>query len=201
MSDLTRKAEPNLLKTEQGSEAQIQGAEEFAGQSDHLQRLWTPHRMAYIGGEARPSDGSAKQCPFCLIPQKSDVEGLVVARGELAYVVLNLFPYNNGHLMVCPFEHVATYDQVSADVVAEIGYLTQRAMRALTLAMSPAGFNIGMNQGDAGGAGIAAHLHQHVVPRWSGDANFFPIIAQTKAMPSLLGQTRDQLATAWEQCA
>lgn len=201
MSDLTRKAEPNLLKTEQGSEAQIQGVEEFAGQSDHLQRLWTPHRMAYIGGEARPSDGSAKQCPFCLIPQKTDVEGLVVARGELAYVVLNLFPYNNGHLMVCPFEHLATYDQVSADVVAEIGYLTQRAMRALTLAMSPAGFNIGMNQGDAGGAGIAAHLHQHVVPRWSGDANFFPIIAQTKAMPSLLGQTRDQLATAWEKCA
>ena len=182
------------------TEIPTQNSSEFAGDDDNLQRLWTPHRMAYIGGAAKPTDSSAGTCPFCLIPKETDERGLIVARGELAYVVLNLFPYNAGHLMICPFEHVSMYHEVSPDVVAEMGYLTQRAMRALTVAMNPSGFNIGMNQGEAGGAGIAAHLHQHVVPRWTGDSNFFPIIGQTKAIPALLADTREQLSAAWEQC-
>lgn len=175
----------------------IEDPSSFAGDPDGLNRLWTPHRMAYIGGEGKPNDGSQSQCPFCVIPSKSDEDGLVVARGEHAYVVLNLFPYNSGHLMIVPFQHVSLYSDVSHEVMVEIGELTQKAMRAFDIAMRPAGFNIGMNQGEAGGAGIAAHLHQHIVPRWVGDSNFFPIIGQTKAMPALLSDTRDQLARAW----
>lgn len=172
-------------------------AQKFAGDSDGLQRLWTPHRMTYIGGENKPKDDSAKECPFCTIPGLADEDGLVVARGENAYVVLNLYPYNSGHLMVVPFEHVSLYSDITTEVLTEIGELTQRAMKALDLAMKPAGFNIGMNQGEAGGAGIAAHLHQHIVPRWIGDSNFFPIIGQAKAIPALLSDTRAQLAEAW----
>lgn len=176
---------------------QISQASEFAGDQDGLGRLWTPHRMAYIEGESKPKDSSSEECPFCVIPGKSDEDGLVVARGDLAYVVLNLFPYNSGHLMVVPFDHVSLYSEISHEVMTEIGELTQRAMRMFNVSMRPQGFNIGMNQGEAGGAGIAAHLHQHVVPRWVGDSNFFPIIGQTKAMPALLSDTRDQLARAW----
>ncbi len=176
----------------------VQQSQEYAGDRDGLDRLWTPHRMAYVGGENKPKDSSQGQCPFCVIPSKSDEDGLVVARGDLAYVVLNLYPYNSGHLMIVPFEHVSMYSEISNAVMVEMGKLTQRAMHALQRAMSPSGFNIGMNQGEAGGAGIAAHLHQHVVPRWIGDANFFPIIGQTKAMPELLANTRAQLADVWE---
>ncbi|WP_333812400.1 HIT domain-containing protein [Timonella senegalensis] len=175
----------------------VEDASEFAGERDGLGRLWTPHRMAYIGGESKPKDGSISACPFCSIPAGTDEDGLIVARGEHAYVVLNLFPYNSGHLMIVPFEHVSMYADISDQVVLEMGRLTQHAVRALTYAMNPSGFNIGMNQGEAGGAGIAAHLHQHVVPRWVGDSNFFPIIGQVKAMPAFLGDTREQLARAW----
>lgn len=136
-------------------------------------------------------------CPFCVAPQRSDDDGLIVARGETAYVVLNLFPYNSGHLMVCPFRHIATYDQATPDEVAEIGSLTQIAMRVLTTAIGCDGFNIGMNQGEVAGAGIQDHLHQHVVPRWTNDSNFFPIIAKTKAMPRLLGEMRELLSQQW----
>lgn len=99
--------------------------------------------------------------------------------------------------MVVPYQHVSLYSDISPEVVTDMGIVTQQAMTALARTMNPAGFNIGMNQGEAGGAGIAAHLHQHIVPRWVGDANFFPIIGQTKAIPSLLADTRHQLATAW----
>ncbi len=176
----------------------VQQSQEYAGDRDGLDRLWTPHRMAYVGGENKPKDSSQGQCPFCVIPSKSDEDGLVVARGDLAYVVLNLYPYNSGHLMIVPFEHVSMYSEISREVMVEMGELTQHAVHALQRAMSPSGFNIGMNQGEAGGAGIAAHLHQHVVPRWVGDSNFFPIIGQTKAMPALLADTRAQLADVWE---
>lgn len=175
----------------------VDPAQEFAGTQDSLDRLWTPHRMAYVGGENKPHDSSSHQCPFCHIPERDDRAGLIVHRGTLAYAVLNLYPYNSGHLMVVPYEHVSLYSQVNVDVVTEMGTMTQQAMAALSSVMSPAGFNIGMNQGEAGGAGIAAHLHQHVVPRWVGDANFFPIVAQTKAMPALLSDTRDRLAASW----
>lgn len=118
-------------------------------------------------------------------------------RGNFAYVILNLFPYNSGHLLVCPYRHIATYDLATVEEVAEIGLLTQQAMRVLSGVGRSHGFNIGMNQGEVAGAGIAGHLHQHIVPRWRNDSNFFPIIAETKAIPRLLGEVRDELAAAW----
>lgn len=170
----------------------IESSDSFAGDPDGFQRLWTPHRMVYLNKE-----DDRNGCPFCVAPQRSDDDGLIVARGETAYVVLNLFPYNSGHLMVCPIRHIATYDQATPDEVAEIGTLTQIAMRVLTTAIGCDGFNIGMNQGEVAGAGIQDHLHQHVVPRWTNDSNFFPIIAKTKAMPRLLGEMRELLSQQW----
>ena len=166
----------------------------FAGVPDGFARLWTPHRIAYIeqGGGA-PGDA----CVFCTAPALSDEDGLIVHRGELAYALLNLFPYNSGHLLVVPYRHIATYDEATDAEVAEIGAITQTAMRVIRQTSRADGFNIGMNQGAIAGAGIAGHLHQHVVPRWAADANFFPIIARTKALPVLLGEAREQLAAAW----
>jgi ATP adenylyltransferase len=166
----------------------------FAGIPDGFRRLWTPHRIAYIEqGPMPPSDA----CVFCTAPSLGDAEALIVHRGELGYVILNLFPYNSGHLLVVPYRHVAMYDDATPEETAEIAALTQTAMRVLSSSSRCDGFNIGMNQGVLAGAGIAAHLHQHVVPRWATDANFFPIIAQTKALPKLLGEIRDDLAAAW----
>ncbi len=125
--------------------------------------------------------------------------GLVVARGSLVYAVLNLYPYNSGHLLICPYRHVAEYADLEQDEVLQVGVFTQRAVRALRRAFAPHGFNIGMNQGAVGGAGIAGHLHQHVVPRWGGDANFMPVIARTKTLPATLPDTRDAIASAWAQ--
>jgi ATP adenylyltransferase len=167
------------------------------GEPDHLERLWTPHRMAYISGESKPADGSSETCPFCRIPTMQDEEGLVVHRGEHCYVVLNLYPYSSGHLMVCPYRHVADYTELDSRETAEIADLTQTAMRVIRKVSGAHGFNIGMNQGSIAGAGIAAHLHQHVVPRWSGDQNFMPIIGRTRTMPQLMGETRRLLADAW----
>jgi ATP adenylyltransferase len=127
----------------------------------------------------------------------TDEEALIVYRGKYSYVLLNLFPYNSGHLLVCPYRHVALYDEATPEETEEIAQLTQTAMRVLRTAAKCEGFNIGMNQGRLAGAGIADHLHQHVVPRWTADANFFPIIAQTKALPRLLGDVRQSLAEAW----
>lgn len=174
-----------------------EAAGDFAGVPDAFQRLWTPHRLVYLQGENRPEDGSAGACPFCRIPSLPDHEGLIVARGEHAYVVLNLYPYNPGHVMVVPYRHVADYPELTDDESRDVVRLTQQAMVAARAASAPHGFNIGINQGSVAGAGISAHLHQHVVPRWGGDSNFLPIIARTKAVPVVLGETRTLLAKAW----
>ncbi|MCA4131321.1 HIT domain-containing protein [Arthrobacter sp. M4] len=167
----------------------------LAGVPDAFQRLWTPHRMAYIkGGQNQFSDDD---CPFCVAPSRTDEESLIVYRGRTCYVVLNLFPYNPGHLLVCPYRHVPDYTDITSEETAEFAELTQTAMRVLRKVANPSGFNLGMNQGVTGGAGIAAHLHQHVVPRWGGDGNFFPIIAQTKAITQTLDEVRRQVAEAW----
>ncbi|WP_335975724.1 MULTISPECIES: HIT family protein [Streptomycetaceae] len=169
-----------------------------AGGPDAFQRLWTPHRMAYIQGENKPSGPDAGDgCPFCVIPSKTDEDGLVVARGERAYAVLNLYPYNSGHLMLVPYRHVADYTELDEGETAEVARLTKQAMTALRAASGAQGFNIGMNQGGVAGAGIAAHLHQHVVPRWGGDVNFMPVVGNTKVLPQLLADTRKLLADAW----
>ena len=167
------------------------------GWPDQLDRLWTPHRMAYIRGESKPADESSGECPFCRVPRLPDEDGLVVHRGDLAYVVLNLYPYSPGHLMICPFRHVADYTDTTDDEAAEMAVLTKRAMTVLRSVSGAKGFNLGMNQGAIAGAGISAHLHQHVVPRWPGDQNFMPIIGRTKTLPELLADTRHLLAEAW----
>jgi ATP adenylyltransferase len=167
------------------------------GVPDELDRLWTPHRMAYISGENKPTDGAEDQCPFCRIPGLDDEEGLVVHRGEQVYVVLNLYPYSPGHLLVCPYRHVASYDELTAEETDEVARHTQRGMRVIRSVSGAHGFNIGMNQGHIAGAGIAAHLHQHVVPRWAGDQNFMPIIGKTRTLPQLMTDTRRLLADAW----
>ena len=168
-----------------------------AGMPDGWQRLWAPHRLEYLRGENRPLAGNGIACPFCEIPTKSDEAGLVVYRGAAAYVVMNLYPYNPGHLLICAFRHVADLTELSEKERNEISALTAHAMVTIRKVSAPAGFNLGMNQGAISGAGVAAHIHQHVVPRWSGDANFMPIIGQTKVLPQLLHLTREELAAAW----
>ena len=170
----------------------------FAGVPDAFGRLWTPHRMAYIKGEGRPSGpGEDEGCPFCLAPALSDAEGLIVARGALVYAVLNLYPYNGGHVLICPYRHLADYTELTPEETTEFSEFTKRAVRALRQASGAQGFNIGINLGSVAGAGIAAHLHQHVVPRWGGDTNFMPVTGRTRVLPQLLADTRKLLADAW----
>lgn len=169
----------------------------FTG-GDALERLWTPHRMAYISGDDRPPQGyeAPGGCPFCTAPA-AEQDSLVVARGQAVYAVLNRYPYNPGHLMICPYRHVADYPDLDLAETAELAAFTQTAMRVIRQVSGAHGFNIGINQGRVSGAGIAAHLHQHVVPRWGGDTNFMAVIAGTKVLPQLLADTRDLLAHAW----
>jgi ATP adenylyltransferase len=155
--------------------------------------------MVYISGVNKPATASAADCPFCTAPGQDDRERLIVHRGESAYAVLNLYPYSPGHLLVCPYRHVADYTDLTPEETADVARLTKTAMRAIRRASAPDGFNLGLNQGAVAGAGIAAHLHQHVVPRWSGDANFLPVIGQTKALPQLLDQTWAVVRRAWDE--
>jgi ATP adenylyltransferase len=177
------------------SEERFESAADFAGAPDSFQRLWTPHRLVYIQNGQQPSED---KCPFCIGPTLSDEQSLIVFRGKTSYVLLNLYPYNSGHLLVCPYRHIPTYDQATPEEVLEMGELTQKAMSVLSEVSKAHGFNIGMNQGEVAGAGIAGHLHQHIVPRWRNDANFLPIIAETKALPKLLSQVREEIAAAWQ---
>lgn len=177
---------------------QIEPQENFARVPDGFQRLWTPHRMAYILQD-KPEHDDDGACPFCRAPHRTDEDGLVVHRGATCFVVMNLFPYNPGHLLVCPYRHVPAYLDLTDEETAEFTALSKQALQALTRASAPAGFNLGMNQGAVAGAGVAAHLHQHIVPRWEGDSNFLPIVAQTKALPELLGDARARLAQAWPE--
>jgi len=171
--------------------------QDYAGVPDAFQRLWTPHRMVYIGGGGKPASDAEHHCPFCDVPKRSDADGLIVARGELVFAVLNLYPYNPGHLMVLPYRHIADYTDLTGAEAAEFVRFTQQAMATLRVVADPGGFNLGINQGAVGGAGIAAHLHQHVVPRWGGDMNFMPVIGQTRVLPQLLADARRMLADAW----
>jgi ATP adenylyltransferase len=180
------------------SEAAQPVRQDGVGTPDGFRRLWMPHRMAYIKGEGKPAGpGPDEGCPFCRIQSMPDADGLVVARGLLVYAVLNLYPYNSGHLMICPYRHVADYTDLDGGETAELAAFTKTGMTVLRAVSGAQGFNIGMNMGGAAGAGIAAHLHQHVVPRWGGDSNFMPVIGRTKVLPQLLADTREMLARAW----
>ncbi|MPZ60419.1 MAG: HIT domain-containing protein [Propionibacteriales bacterium] len=167
------------------------------GVADRLIRLWTPHRMAYIKEEAEAGRRDGEDCPFCRIPSLDDVTGLILARGETTYAVLNLHPYNPGHLMVLPYRHVGTLDGLTDEELLELTTMTRDAVRAVEKASSPHGFNIGLNLGGVAGGSLSEHLHQHVVPRWGGDANFITVLARTKVIPQLLSETRALLAESW----
>jgi len=171
-----------------------------AGSDDGLERLWTPYRMAYIR-DGRPADGSSEECPFCRIPTRDDGDGLVVARGRSTYVVLNLHPYNPGHLMVVTYRHVAGLEELTDPESGELMAMTQQAIRVIRSVSQPHAFNVGLNLGGQAGGSLADHLHQHVVPRWSGDANFITVLGGTKVLPQLLQETRDLLAGAWSDAA
>jgi len=156
--------------------------------------------MLYIkGSDDRNGSTPLEGCPLCKEGDVDAREHLVVHWGEHNYVVLNLFPYNPGHLMVCPYRHIGWYTEATDEERDEMGVLTQQAMRVLQRVSGTKGFNIGINQGVIGGAGIAEHLHQHVVPRWVGDSNFLPIIAHTKALPELLDDTWQRVSAAWAE--
>lgn len=169
-------------------------ARDGVGTPDGFRRLWTPHRLAYIK-EASSDDG----CPFCRIPGLPDEDGLVVARGGTVYAVLNLHPYNPGHLMVLPYRHVAELEDLTAAEAAELMAFTQQAIMALKRIAAPHAFNVGLNLGTVAGGSLAEHLHQHLVPRWGGDANFIAVIGQTKVIPQLLSETRSLLAKEWDR--
>ncbi len=166
------------------------------GEPDHLQRLWTPHRMIYIA-EAVKGGSAASEQPFTDIPSLSDEDGLIVARGELVYIVLNLYPYNPGHSMVVPYRRFSELEDLTAEESAELMAFTQKLIRVIKSVSQPHGFNVGLNLGGSAGGSLADHLHMHVVPRWSGDANFITIIGGSKLIPQLLSQTRELLATEW----
>ena len=153
------------------------------------QRIWAPWRLRYVKN-AKKSD----ECVFCAKPDAGDDRtNLIVHRGERCFVILNLFPYTNGHLMVAPFDHIARLQDVEPDVTAEMIGLAQQAMRQMDEVYDPEGFNVGMNQGRVAGAGVDGHIHLHVVPRWAGDNNYMPVLADTRVMPQSLEESYDAL--------
>jgi ATP adenylyltransferase len=161
-----------------------------------VDQLWAPWRLQYVTGD-KP-DG----CVLCAKPQQEDdSESLVVFRGQTACVILNLYPYNPGHLMVVPTRHVADLTDLTDDECDECMQLMRDGMTVLRQTMSPGGFNLGLNQGDAGGAGIADHLHWHVVPRWEGDTNFMPVIGETKVMPQHMQTTWQTVSEGFAELA
>lgn len=159
---------------------------------DDLERLWAPYRMAYV----RTAD-EHPGCPFCSMAAGGPQSELVVARGEHAFVAMNLYPYNPGHLMVLPNRHTGDYTELDVTEADEITALTRRAIVTLQQVSSPHGFNVGFNLGAVAGGSISQHLHQHVVPRWGGDANFMTVVAGTKTLPQVVEDTAALLREAW----
>jgi ATP adenylyltransferase len=165
--------------------------------SQHFQRLWTPWRMAYIlsNKETQAVEG----CVFCVkLAQDQDAENYVLWRGTHCAIVLNLYPYNNGHLMVIPYTHVPSLEDLPAEVQSEMMLTVSKSLGLLRRAMQPAGFNIGINIGQVAGAGIEDHVHIHIVPRWGGDTNFMPVLAETRVIPEWLDDTYANLKAALE---
>ncbi len=155
-----------------------------------MERLWAPWRGEYVRSAAAGED---EGCLFCEVQEKDDEEAYILLRGERGFVVLNAYPYNSGHLMIAPYRHVGEPENLDEDELLELQKLLQRSLGALRDAMSPDGFNIGMNLGRVAGAGVPDHLHWHVVPRWNGDTNFLPIVGETKVLPEMLAETYGKL--------
>jgi ATP adenylyltransferase len=155
-------------------------------------QLWAPWRLEYIK-QADEQEG----CVFCLAAAGPDAELLVVHRGERAFVLLNKFPYSSGHLMVAPVRHVGDFSELEDEEAVEIHHLTSAAIGALAAAYEPQGYNLGWNLGRIAGAGVVDHVHLHVVPRWAGDTNFMPVLADVKVLPEALEDSRRRLSEAW----
>ena len=160
-----------------------------------MEHLWSPWRMNYIS-DTTPPDG----CFFCeALKQEDSAQTLLVERAEHAFVILNRYPYTSGHLMVVPYAHVPSIDQLTPECRAEIMELLNRAIAVLTAVYKPEGFNMGANIGAIAGAGVPGHVHFHIVPRWAGDTNFMTAVAQTRVLPEALEQTYQRLYDAWHQ--
>lgn len=158
-----------------------------------MENLWAPWRMAYISPKTPPPPG----CIFCTQPAAHrDEEYHILYRGERCFMMLNLYPYNSGHLMIAPYEHIGTIEKLDAATLAELMAQAQLALKALRLTMKPDGFNMGINEGKVAGAGFADHMHLHIVPRWAGDTNFMPVIADVKVIPEHLDNVYRQLKDA-----
>ena len=153
--------------------------------------IWAPWRLKYVKDASKDLED---ECIFCAKPaEDDDAANLIVHRGESCFVILNLYPYTNGHLMIAPFEHVGRIQDISAETTAEMMALSQQAISVLQAKYEPHGFNVGFNQGRVAGAGVEHHIHMHVVPRWGGDTNFMPVLADTRVMPQTLEQTYEAL--------
>ncbi len=162
-----------------------------------MDHLWTPWRMSYL---KNPPPGDDDQCIFCVkVETDDDAAGHVLRRGQHCFATLNRYPYNNGHMMIAPYQHVGVLEELDEATLAEIMILTRQALYVLRAAYHPQAFNIGINQGVAAGAGIANHLHQHVVPRWAGDTNYMTVIGQTRVIPEWIDESYRQLRALWDQ--
>jgi ATP adenylyltransferase len=160
------------------------------------QRIWAPWRLTYVKDASKDNEG---ECIFCAALEAGDDEAsLIVHRGERCFVILNKFPYTNGHLMVAPYEHLATLQELDADTVAELMSLAQRGITALEASYAPHGYNVGFNQGRVAGAGVEHHIHMHVVPRWGGDTNFMPVLGDTRVMNQTLADSFETVRRAFD---
>ena len=161
-----------------------------------MDHLWSPWRYQYVSKAAEGEQG----CIFCeKLAENRDAENFIVHRARFNFVILNLYPYTSGHLMVVPYEHVPTLNEARPETLAEMMQLTRRAERALTAVYRPHGLNVGMNLGEAAGAGIAGHIHMHVLPRWRGDANFMSVVGETRVLPEALDETWRKLVREFEE--
>jgi len=161
-----------------------------------MQHLWAPWRMEFIKG---PKPSGCFFCEAAAADPSDDAQLLVLARGDLALAILNRYPYNNGHLMIAPNAHLANLEDLPAAAADDVMALTQRSLRVLRQVLSPQGFNLGINAGKTAGAGVADHVHQHVVPRWEGDTNFMPIVADTKVLNESLTVSYQQLRAGFDR--
>jgi len=160
-----------------------------------VDRIWAPWRLEYVKDASKDNES---ECIFCAaLDAGNDEENLIVTRGERSFVILNKYPYTNGHLMVAPYEHVAELQALDGETVAEIMSLAQRGMKALEASFAPHGYNVGLNQGRVAGAGVEHHIHMHVVPRWGGDTNFMPVLGDTRVMNQTLQDSYETVKEAF----
>ncbi|SER45654.1 HIT family protein [Corynebacterium cystitidis] len=166
------------------------------GEEDRLQRLWAPYRAAYIADVPQKDE---ERGPFVVAAEMDDEEALIVARGSSVYALLNLYPYNSGHLMVVPYRKVANLEDLTDEETAELMEFAKLAVRTLKRVSHPESINVGLNLGRSAGGSVGDHLHLHIVPRWTGDSNFMTVLGETKVFPELLRDTRKLLAEAWSE--